>query len=335
MAQLPRNLALYAVAFGAYALTFFDGDGVWLRHLLVSVAILVPTAINLFNAEIVSRSETVIVVIKLVLLAVVIVAGAFHVEPSRLAVDTWADPLSLVAAGMVIFVAYEGFELIANSAEEVRDPTRTLPRAYYACVVFVIVLYLLVSVVTVGSVPEETIAAAKDYALAEAARPALGSAGFTLVAVAALLATLSAINATIYGNARLGFTLAKEGELPEVLERKCWNQPVGVLVVTGLSLVIANTIELSSIAILGSAGFLLVFAVVNAAAVKLAGEIGANRWIALCACLACLAALGTLLLHTYEDTPESLWVLAGFVAFSVGFELVYRRRRGGFGGGLG
>ncbi len=50
-----------------------------------------------------------------------------------------------------------------------------------------------------------------SYALAVAAEPALGTAGFVVVAVAALLATLSAINATIYGNARLGYVLAKDG----------------------------------------------------------------------------------------------------------------------------
>lgn len=98
---------------------------------------------------------------------------------------------------MVIFVAYEGFELIANSAEEIKDPARNLPRAYYASVVLVIILYVVIAFVTVGTVPEDQLLTAKDYALAVAAKPALGQVGFTIVAVAALLATFSAINATI------------------------------------------------------------------------------------------------------------------------------------------
>ncbi len=113
---------------------------------------------------------------------------------------------------MIIFLAYEGFELIANTAGDLGDPERTLPRAYYSAVLFVIVLYVLVAAVSVGNLPVPQIVAAKDYALAEAARPFLGQAGFTLIAIAALLSTASAINATLYGAARLSYVIAKDGE---------------------------------------------------------------------------------------------------------------------------
>lgn len=63
----------------------------------------------------------------------------------------------------------EGFELIANTAEDVRDVARTLPRAFYQAVGFVIVLYVLVSLVTLGNLPVDKIAAAENYALSEAA----------------------------------------------------------------------------------------------------------------------------------------------------------------------
>jgi amino acid transporter len=257
-------------------------------------------------------------------------AGVGYVDPKRFAPSDWGSPLTFVAAGFVIFVAYEGFELIANSAADVKDPSKTLPRAYNGSVLLVIGLYLLVALVTVGTVPEAQIAVVKDYALAEAAKPALGQVGFTVVAVSALLATFSAINASLYGNARLGFTLAVDGELPPVLERKVWNQPVsGVLVVAGLSLLMANLIDLTSIAIIGSAGFLLIFAAANAAGVKLAKETGGNRWISLAGCLACLASLVTLLIHTARDNINALWVFLAFIVFSAGFELTYGRLRRG------
>ena len=63
-------------------------------------------------------------------------------------------------------MAYEGFELIANAAEDVTDPGRTLTRAYYTSVLFVIVLYVLVAVVSVGSLPVASLVQARDYALA-------------------------------------------------------------------------------------------------------------------------------------------------------------------------
>lgn len=134
------TIALYAAAFGSYAATFFTDSSTLVKQLFASLAILLPAVINLLNSDIISKSETIIVVIKLSLLALVIAAGIPHVEAARLEISTWADPLSLVMGGMVIFVAYEGFELIANAAEDVKNPVRTLPRAYLGCVVFVVLL---------------------------------------------------------------------------------------------------------------------------------------------------------------------------------------------------
>ena len=318
------TLALYAVAFGAYALPFFGDEAApWLKNVFISVGILLPVGINLLNADIVSKSELAIVVLKLTLLFVVIIAGLGTADTSKLAPSTWEGFGPLLVAGLVIFVAYEGFELIANSAADIQDPKRTLPRAFLFTVVFVTVLYILVAIVTVGSLPPERIAAAQDYALAEAAKPALGHVGFVCVSISALLATFSAINATIYGSARLGFTLARDREMPPVLARKVWHRPVvGVFAVGGISLLLANLVDLTEIATLASAGFLLVFAAVNASACKLGPTIGANRLVTGFGALACLGALIVLLVHSAQSSPIAVWMFAGFVALAVGFELV-------------
>jgi amino acid transporter len=324
------TLALYAAAFGSYGATFFsDSPSPWLKHIIISIGIILPTLINLFNADIISKAETFIVGVKIALLAVVIVAGARYVDVPRVSPANWADPLSLIAAGMVIFVAYEGFELISNTAQEVKEPQRTLPRAFLGSVIFVVILYILVAIVTVGSVSPDRVAEAKDYVLAEAAKPALGHAGFVLVAVAALLATFSAINATIYGNARLGFSLARYGELPEFLEHKAWARPVyGVLVTAVLALLLANLVDLTAIAIMGSAGFLIIFAAVNAANVKLSAETRGNRFISGLGFFACVGALAALIYHTAENNAHALWVVVGMIVVSFLFELVYPRISG-------
>ena len=321
------TLALYAVAFGSYASTFFGDDASpFVRHGLITAGIALPALLNVLNSAIVSKSELVIVVIKLVLLLVVVAFGLGTVNPDRLAPTTWGSPGSLAVAGLVIFVAYEGFELIANAAPDVRDPERTLPLAFRFTVLFVVVLYVLVAIVTVGSVSEAQIAEAQDYALAEAARPSLGQAGFVFVALSALLATLSAINATIYGSARLGFTLATDREMPPVLARKVWRRPVaGVFAVAGLSALLANTVDLTEIATLASAGFLLVFAAVNAAAFRLGSRIGAHRAITAVAALACLGALVVLLWHAAGDSPLAVWLFAAFVLGAAAFEFVLCR----------
>ncbi|MCP5348010.1 MAG: APC family permease [Gammaproteobacteria bacterium] len=318
------TIALYAAAFAFYGETFFSNNPPWMHHLLISVAILLPCGINLTNATLVSESESFIVIGKLILLGIVVAAGLFQIDTARLATSNWSSPGALVTGGMIIFVAYEGFELIANAAEDVRDPQKNLPRAFFGCVLFVIVLYILVAIVTVGGVSEQTIAAEKDYALASAARPALGQAGFILVSIAALLATFSAINATIYGNARLGYSLARDGELPEPLDHTRGNNPQdGVLVTVALSLLLANTVDLQAIAILGSAGFLLIFAAVCGAAFKLAAQTGARRTLAGLGVVACLSALGTLLAHTAGEDPRALAIFSAMIVIAYLFEWVY------------
>jgi amino acid transporter len=226
---------------------------------------------------------------------------------------------------MIIFLAYEGFELIANTAGDVRAPDRTLPRAYYSAVGFVILLYVLVAAVTVGNLPVQQIVAAKDYALAEAARPFLGSSGYLLITVAALLSTLSAINATLYGAARLSYSIAKDGELPELLERKIWNRPLeGLLITAGATLAVANFFDLASISTMGSAGFLLIFATVNAANARLARKTGSRRWISVMGVLLCLGALGSLLRHTWRQAPHQIWVLIAMLVLAFTVEGTYR-----------
>lgn len=320
------TISLYATAFASYGETFFTYQSTLLNHALISGAILLPAVINLVSASFVGKSETVIVVIKVALLVLVIIVGASYVDTGRMSPQNWSSPLSIVVAGMIIFVAYEGFELIANAAEDIKDPEKNLPRAFYLSVVIVITLYILISIITVGSVSEEVLMKAKDYALAEAAKPALGHTGFIIVASAALLSTFSAINATIYGNARLGYTIAKDGKLPKLLMDSKRNVPFnGVLYTTLFSLVLANTINLTEIAIIGSASFLLLFFIVNISAYKLRKEINAFPFILVISSVLTLLALATLMFHTYTSNPRAVVIFMTFVIISLLFELIYGR----------
>ncbi len=304
-------LSLYAYAFGSYGAALFpDGWHAIAKHGLISFVIVGITLLNTLGAGVIGRAEDWIVGIKLTILLVFVGVGLFGVDPGRMAMTTWASPVNVVAGGMIIFLAYEGFELIANTATEVRDPDKTLPRAFYISVGGVLVLYLLVAAVTVGNLPVDQIVAAKDYALAAAARPFLGHWGFLLIAVAALLSTASAINATLYGAARLSFNIAKTGELPEFLENRVWNRPIeGLLITAGLTLALANTLDLSSISTVGSAGFLIIFAAVNLANIRLRAETGGAWWISGPAVAGCVFALAALVWRTATREPAKLWVL--------------------------
>ena len=319
-------LALYASAFGSYGakLTPWLGEAV-AKHILVNGIIILITALNFMSAELIGKAETWIVCLKLLILGLFIVIGIRGVSVSNIEPSAWASPISVISGGMIIFLAYEGFELMANSAEDVNSPEKTLPKAYYFTAAFVIVLYILIAIVAVGSLSVDAIVKANEYALAAAAKPFMGQFGFTLISIAALLSTASAINATLYGTSRLTYIIAKSGELPKTLEKKVWSQPAeGLLITSALALLMANFFDLSGISTMGSAGFLLIFAVVNFANVKLHKQTNSQRWISFLGVIASVAAMVILLGYVAGNNPQNLWVVAVMVAISFIGEYVYR-----------
>ncbi|WMW24944.1 APC family permease [Methanolobus sediminis] len=323
-------LSLYAYAFGSYGSTFFPASMQSVSlHILISGIIVLMTAINVIGSKVVGKSEEWIVAFKIAILTIFIAGGIWSLRSQPVQVTLGSNPLQLVAGGMIIFLAYEGFELIANTANDIKDPEKILPRAYYTAVLFVFLLYFLIAYVTVSSVSTDTIVQAQDYALAVAAKPFLGSFGFNLIAVAALLSTTSAINATLYGASRVSYIIAKDGELPQILEKKIWNRPVeGLLLTSFMTLFVANLFDLSSISIMGSAGFLLIFGAVNAANVRLHKRTKSKKWISITGIVACAIALLTLVWYVLTNSPADIYVLIVMVFLAFVVEYVYRKYTG-------
>ncbi|NPA75241.1 MAG: APC family permease [Euryarchaeota archaeon] len=322
-------LSLYSYAFGSYGATFFSGNYEFWRHVLITSAILLFTGINIIGSKAVGESEEYIVAIKLAILIFFVILGFWTINAARLAPDTWVSPGSIVAGGMIIFLAYEGFELIANTAEDVDNVPRTLPRAYYAAVGFVIVLYIAIAAVAVGNLPLAQLINARDYALAEAAKPFLGDAGFVLIAIAALLSTGSAINATLYSSARISYVIAKDGELPEVFEKRVWKRPVeGLLITAVLTIIVANLFDLSSISTIGSSGFLILFGLVNFANFRLYRKTQSNRYISLVGAVLAFFAVAILFYVVAGSSLTGVGVFVAMVILSFVIEWLYRRMTG-------
>jgi len=325
-------LSLYASAFGSYAPNLFSptGDKALDSHLYSSGIIILATLINYYSIKIVSAIESYAVIIKLVILLGFVGIGAVGLVGNdnlgQLDVANWESPLTLVTAGMIIFVAYEGFELIANAAPDIKDPEKNIPRAYYIAVLFVIALYLAIAVITVGSLPFGQIKDAQDYVLAEVAKPMLGQAGFTIITIAALISTFSAINASLYGGSRVSYEIAEDDELPNEFTHQFWSQPIGLLITAVATLVLVNTLELESISTAGSIGFLLVFAVVNLVGVRKAAELKSSKWIAGTGAFLCLAALAALLVHNFQTSKMNLLIAGGVIAVCFVSEYLYKRR---------
>ncbi|HVV56014.1 MAG TPA: APC family permease [Mucilaginibacter sp.] len=329
-------LSLYAAAFGAYAPNLFPitKSATADFHIYASGIIVLATLVNYYSIKVVAAIESYAVGFKLVILILFVIIGLYGLRTSanlsQLSFHYWESPFRLLTGGMVIFVAYEGFELIANAAPDILNPVKNIPRAYYYAVIFVILLYVVIAIITVGSLPFGKIAAARDYVLAEAARPVLGQVGFVFITVAALISTFSAINATIYGGSRVNYEIAEDDQLPYALTGMLWNQPIGLLITVIFTLLICNVLNLENIADAGSIGFLLIFAAVNFLGFKFSGTIGTIKVIPFTGFVLCLLATAALIAQQYRTDTRGVLIAISIIAACFIMEFIYKRtRRGG------
>jgi amino acid transporter len=321
------SLALYAAAFGHYAATFVTNtpSSMLVKSLAVG-AVLLLTVVNAFGAKIMGRSETLIVAVKVAILVLFAAVGLWFVQPAQLSPSAWPGIESILFGAGVLFIGYEGFGLVTNAAADMDDPQRMLPRALYTSVILVILIYLAVAVTVTGNLTNDQIAAAKDYALAEAARPFLGNFGFRLIAVAALFSTASAINATLFGSANVCYMIATDGELPKGLSRSEWKQLTGGLLLTaGLVIVVTLVFDLSGIAMMGSAAFLIVYAVVNAGHLRVMDQTGARASIVWLSLITCLIVFAMLAVYTFRQQPAAIAALVIIAVVSFVLEAAYRK----------
>lgn len=319
-------LSLYAKAFGAYALTFFPGAPQYWINILATLIILVFTLINFIGSKAVGSSELFIVGVKVTILLLFSLIGLFYAKPQLLSPSHWPGVDNILFAAAVVFLAYEGFGLITNAAEDMANPASTLPKALYMSVLIVIGIYVAVSLAVVGNLTIPEIIRARDYAMAEAAKPFLGTIGFKIIAIAALFSTSSAINATLYGGANVSYMIAKEGELPEFFERKVWNRSIeGLFITAGFVILFTNIFDLAGIAMMGSAAFLIIYAAVNISHLYLYKETGANLIMIWLSILGCFASFIVLFIYLLHHSPVTLLALFSVLIASFLIEIIYRR----------
>lgn len=324
-------LSVYAYAFANYAAATFFPHAQYARwhRVLVSGIIVLLALVNFMGPALVERSEGFFNLSKLLILFVFVVLGLSGggLTLARMAPSEWVPAPGIIAAGMLVFLSYEGFELIANVSDQVKDRERNLPLAYYGSVATALVFYVLIIVVVLGHMSFDAVSGSRDYTLSAAAELFMGKAGFVLLAVGAILATASAINAGLFGASRLPIMLAKVEEAPTIYERQYRGRhPAGLIVISLLVLVIANFLDLHSLSAAASAGFIVIFLTVNVANAKLAGETGSKRSVPAVAAAVCFFALAVMLVQTARSpgNRKDLWFIGGLMVVPVIYQLIYR-----------
>ena len=320
-------LSVYAEAFGSYASIFLPmGQSGLSVTILAIIIILVFTFINFLGPKVVGRSEIIIVGIKVGILITFAVVGLFFIKPSLLIISHFPPVTDLLTASALLFLGYQGFGLITNTAEDIKNPEKNISRALYLAVVLVIIIYVLVSVVVVGNLTIPEIANTADYALAAAAEPFAGAIGFTIMAIAAIISTSSAINATLYGGANVSYLMAKKGELPKFFNRTTWRDSKEGLIITSTMVILCTIfLNLSSVALMGSALFLIIYTGVNFAHLKVHKETNANKNIIWLAILGCLFALTVLIYYQIYNSPLNIELLVTVTTIAFLVEFIYRK----------
>jgi len=230
IAQLVA-LAAVAKSFGTYAATYMHGGVTPFHTNMFALLILgIFVSINLIGASLVAKSESLIVIIKLSALGIFTVAALFYIKPAYLAVSDAPSMIHILFSLGLTFFAFQGFSVITNSVEDMQNPQKTMLKSMILSIILVGILYMTVTVAVFGNLTLAEVIKSQDYALAEAAKPAFGEIGFKLIAATALLATASAINATLYAVTQLSYTLAKDGDLPEVYERNIFHNTEGLII---------------------------------------------------------------------------------------------------------
>lgn len=291
------TVSVYAVTFGAYAANVFGKDGVTIT-LIGIAAIAILTGVNLRGASESTTLELVAVWGKLVILLGLALLGVWHWAPEKLMLDHghpvgWGE--ALVGTG-VVFMAYEGFQLLSYDYDEMRDAPRTIAIAMPLAIVVTSIVYILVALGAGMLAGASEIVAKEEVALAIAGREALGTFGFYAVSLAAVFSAASAINATVFATARLAEHAAKDKELPEIFARRGKRDVpwAATLLIAAVAAVLVTVGGIESLVEGASFVFLAIFALVNAIAfIRRAGA----RWVAAAGFAGSLAAAVMLILY--------------------------------------
>jgi amino acid transporter len=306
------TISVYAFTFGHYVTYVFD-FGAWMPRVCALVVVFALTAVNLRGVGESALLEIITVWGKLLILVSLAAIGLWKWQPEQMTAGIESKGiLGAMIGAASVFMAYEGFQLLAYDYEDIRNPKKTLPRAVISAVVVVIIVYVLVAIGATMLVGANTIVEKKEVAIAVAGREALGTWGLGLATIAAAFSTGSAINATLFATARLMHEVAKDRELPPVLchrnENGVPDRPIMIIGATGSLLAVFGSLEMLVEA--ASLAFLFTFAAVNVIALL---QCSKQRWIfALGSAGACIAGI-VLVSRLVMETPVALGLLATIV----------------------
>lgn len=328
------NESLVARTFGTYTLQLFnvDDDTIWVPMLAVAL-IVFAFIVNISGNKVIGNLSKVTAILKvggiLVFAVVALWAAGFTFKPATGSVGEQTSAGGFLASVALAILAYKGFTTITNSGGEVEHPEKNVGRAIIVSLAICVVVYLMVCFAVGSTLSIDEIVAAKDYALAEAARPAVGQYGVWFTVAIAIIATSSGLLASVFAVSRMLAMLTDMDLIPH----RHFRMPGGIqkhtLVYTVIAAgLLAAFFDLSRIASLGAIFYLVMDIIIHWGVLRyLREDVGARPAILIIAITLDLAALGAFLWIKGSADPTIVVIAILGIAVVFGFERFFLQRQ--------
>ncbi len=349
--------SLYALGFGRF------GAEVWLNLglpslglsvgqmtiILTTMIIALLTYINYRGSSEAGTIGNIVTVAKILILVLFVIFGLAAMFRTEHWTARFTDNFMptgwlnvLVAMGLT-FIAFEGYEIIAQSGEEVIEPYHNVPRAIFFAIGIAVTIYLLVSIASIGAVtapagmqPYQYLGLKKELAVIEVAQQTFPwGIGYWVLLISGLFSTMSALNATTYSSSRVSFAMGRDRNLPEIFSRihPTRHTPYwAVLISGGVMLLFAWLLPIESVAAAADIMFLLLFLQVNLTLVRLRTKLPDLKrgfrvpWVPFIPILG-LVLNGILAITLFQYAPMVWfialgWIIVGMLAYYAHFSKI-------------
>ena len=282
--------SLYAVGYGSFQFSLLEMLGIigdqpilgiiHLDKLIAVGSIAAFTYVNVKGASQTSKLGIIVTVVQLGTIFALIGAGFLTISNN----PEWNSNIlsnfapigiaGIVAAMGLTFIAFEGYEIIVQTGEEIKNPKKNIPRAIFISLTLVVLLYCLVAFVSIGAIFPQNIGDIPawkfigqngDLGISKAAELFLPY-GFFIILIGGIVSSLAALNATTYSSARVAFAMGRHYNLPYQLSKihhKFKTPYVATIISAILMAVVAYALPLGQIALAAGVIFLLLFSQVN------------------------------------------------------------------------
>lgn len=318
--------ALYAAGFSEYANTLLGGTLSPFEVKLVGAGIVILCAgINLLGTDIVGKAETLAIGFVTLALLLFSVEGIHIADVDAFKMTDWSINGIAIATG-ILYINYQGFGVVTNSSNAMREPQKELPLAMFSALILVTIAYVLVSTAAILLLSPAQMATYNGHVLADAAQIVAGRMGFVVIGASALLACAAALNATIFAASNIAADMAHKNTISKALGESVLKTQLRALSMSAVLVVaLVLAFPLDVVGKMASLAFLLVYAAITYGHIRVRKQTGAKLWPLWAAIIINLSLFATLFINVVESAPSSAIALGAALVGSFAIEATARR----------